>query len=64
MPLPNPNPYEFTPKGKEALDSMPLQLRTPKGVRERLRRIPNWQDKLRERILLWLDEWEQGSEQR
>ena len=63
MLLPKPNSYEFNPKGAEALDSSPLQLRTPKGLRERIRRLPNWQDKLREKLLIWVEEWERGSEQ-
>lgn len=61
MPLPEPNPYQFNPKGNEALDSTPLQLRVPKGIRERLRQIPEWQDKLREKLTVWVEQWERDN---
>jgi hypothetical protein len=58
----NPDPNWFTPNEDEALDRIPLQIKTPKGLRERIRRIPNWQQLLRQRLLLWVDEWERDKQ--
>jgi hypothetical protein len=42
--------YQFKPDGEKALDRSPVQLKVAEGVREKLKSIPNWQDRLREAI--------------
>lgn len=48
----------FLPKGEEPLDKNPLQIKVRKGLIERIKAIPNWQDKLRVKLEDWLAEWE------
>ncbi|WP_166482522.1 hypothetical protein [Scytonema sp. UIC 10036] len=38
---------KFQPKEGEAYDQSPVQFKVRKGVREKLKTIPNWQDILR-----------------
>ncbi|WP_017744511.1 hypothetical protein [Scytonema hofmannii] len=38
---------KFQPKEGEAYDKSPVQFKVKKGVREKLKTIPNWQDILR-----------------
>jgi hypothetical protein len=62
MPLPDPNPHQFVPQGDVALDPTPLQVKTPKGLRERIKKIPNWQEKLRGKLLEWVEQWEHNKQ--
>ncbi|GAA6616732.1 hypothetical protein [Scytonema sp. NUACC26] len=41
---------KFQPKEGEAYDKNPVQFKVRKGVREKLRAIPNWQDILRKYV--------------
>jgi hypothetical protein len=39
---------KFKPNNKVAYDKAPVQFKVLPGVREKLRTIPNWQERLRE----------------
>lgn len=41
---------KFQPKEGEAYDKSPVQFKVRKGVREKLKTIPNWQDILRKYV--------------
>jgi hypothetical protein len=41
---------KFKPSNKIAFDKVPVQIKVLPGVREKLREIPNWQEKLREYV--------------
>lgn len=58
MPFQKKNDLGFKPKGEEKLDPKALQVKVKPGIRERLKQIPNWQDRMREKIAQWLEEWE------
>lgn len=38
---------KFKPDGREAYDKTPVQLKVRPGVRERLKTIDNWQERVR-----------------
>ena len=42
------------PPKENPLDTNPLTLKLPKGLRSRVRLIPNWQNELREVIEKWV----------
>lgn len=51
----------FLPENDTPLDRLPLSIKLRLGVRDRVRSIPDWQDKLRDLIEQWIkDELDQG----
>ncbi|GAA6620291.1 hypothetical protein [Scytonema sp. NUACC26] len=50
MPFQKNNQFRMRPHGKIPMDKQPLCLKVPTGVREQLKTIPNWQERLREFI--------------
>ncbi len=47
LPMPR---IKFIAKNSEAFDRIPVQVKVMLGVRDKLKSIPEWQDKLREKI--------------
>ncbi len=47
MPFRRNNVYRFLPEGDEGLDPKPLCFKVKKGVKERLKLVPEWQNELR-----------------
>lgn len=41
---------KFKPDNKTAYDKVPVQFKVMPGVRERLKAVPNWQERLREYV--------------
>ena len=39
---------KFQPKNQVAYDKVPVQFKVLPGVREKLKTVPNWQERLRE----------------
>jgi len=53
--------FGFVSENDEPLESSPLCIKLKKGVKNRVRSIPDWQDKLRSMIEQWVkDELDQG----
>ena len=50
MPFPDPNPGQFKPAGKEALDDKPICFKGRKGQKEALSQVNSWQEKLRDYV--------------
>jgi hypothetical protein len=50
MRISNMPRIKFKPSNKIAFDKAPVQFKVLPGVRERLKDIPNWQDKLRDYV--------------
>jgi hypothetical protein len=47
VPFQKDNQYGYKPAGKEPLDQHPVCFNVRKGVREELKSVTGWQDKLR-----------------
>lgn len=45
----------FLPKDDIPLDKLPLSIKLRTGVRDKVKMIPNWQDKLRNLIDGWVE---------
>ena len=56
MPFERNNKLGFTAKDDSPLDKSPLSIKLRLGVRDRVKSIPEWQDKLRDLIERWLDD--------
>ncbi|GAB1540465.1 hypothetical protein NUACC21_31340 [Scytonema sp. NUACC21] len=41
---------KFKPDNKVAYDKVPVQFKVMPGVRDKLRAVPNWQERLREYV--------------
>jgi hypothetical protein len=54
MPFERNNKLGFTPKKDIPLDKSPLSIKLDVGDREKVRSIPDWQDKLRCLIAQWV----------
>ena len=55
MPFEKNNKLGFTAKNDTPLDKQPLSIKLKLGDRDKVRSIPDWQDKLRDLINKWLD---------
>ena len=56
------NKLGFLPQDEVALDRIPLQVKVKVGVRERIKAIPDWQNRLREKLDQWVQECEHNNE--
>lgn len=54
MPFKRNNKLGFIPKNGTPLDKQPLSIKLKLGDRDKVRSIPDWQDKLRGLIERWL----------
>lgn len=50
MPFQKNNQFRMRPYGETPMDKQPLCLKVPIGVKEQLKTIPNWQERLRKFI--------------
>jgi hypothetical protein len=55
MPFEKNNKLGFTTKNDTPLDKQPLSIKLKLGDKDRVRSIPDWQDKLRALINVWLN---------
>lgn len=60
MPFERNNKLGFAAKDGTPLDKSPLSIKLRLGVRDRVKSIPEWQDKLRDLIERWLDDEKVG----
>lgn len=58
MPFQKNNKLGFKPTEEKPLDPIPLQLKLRKGVRERIKAIPGWQNLIRDLLETWVEEYE------
>ena len=53
MPFEKNNKLGFTAKDSPPLDKLPLSIKLRSGVRDKIKTIPDWQDRLRDLIESW-----------
>jgi hypothetical protein len=55
---------KFKPEEGEPLDQNPLCFKVNRGLRERIKAIPNWQKRLREELPQLIAKWERETKAR
>jgi len=55
MPFEKNNKLGFTAKGSISLDKQPLSIRLKSGLKDKIKLIPEWQDRLRDVIENWIE---------
>ena len=55
MPFEKNNKLGFAAKGSISLDKQPLSIKLRSGLRDKIKLIPEWQDKLRDVIENWIE---------
>ena len=53
MPFKKNNKLGFIAKDDQPLDKLPLSIKLRSGVRDKIKTIPDWQDRLRDLIESW-----------
>ncbi len=50
MPFQKNNEFKYLPDGNEPMDKHPVCLNVRMGVREKLKSVPNWRERIRDFI--------------
>jgi hypothetical protein len=51
------NPYCWQPEGERALDPKPVCFKLDSDLKKKLKAVPDWQKRLRDRLPSLIEEW-------